>query len=94
VAYAGWMIRQTGTKRCRCRHNLSRGRNDLRPTREDYFPSIIRDGCCFAEALKRRDWIKRLVYISSLAAVGPARDGTPVNEETLPAPVTPYGAAS
>ena len=44
-----------------------------------------------AEALKRRDQIKRFVYISSLAAVGPARDGVPVDEDTSPAPITPYG---
>jgi nucleoside-diphosphate-sugar epimerase len=44
-----------------------------------------------AQALKRRDQIKRFVYISSLAAVGPARTGTPVDEDTAPAPITPYG---
>lgn len=44
-----------------------------------------------AEAVKRRDQIKRFVYISSLAAVGPARDGVPVDEDTSPAPITPYG---
>ena len=44
-----------------------------------------------AEALKRRDQIKRFVYISSLAAVGPGVDGRPVNEDALPAPITPYG---
>ena len=32
----------------------------------------------------------RLVYLSSLAAVGPARDG-PVGPDTEPAPLTPYG---
>jgi len=44
-----------------------------------------------AEALKRRDRMKRFVYISSLAAVGPGRDGQPVNEDATPAPITPYG---
>ena len=44
-----------------------------------------------AEAVKRRDQIKRFVYISSLAAVGPGLDGRPVNEDALPAPITPYG---
>jgi nucleoside-diphosphate-sugar epimerase len=44
-----------------------------------------------AEALKRRDRIKRFVYISSLAAVGPGRDGQPVSEDATPAPITPYG---
>ena len=44
-----------------------------------------------AEVLKRRDRIKRFVYISSLAAVGPGRDGKPVDEDATPAPITPYG---
>lgn len=44
-----------------------------------------------AAAVKRRDQIKKFVYISSLAAVGPARDGVPVDEETVPSPITPYG---
>jgi nucleoside-diphosphate-sugar epimerase len=44
-----------------------------------------------AAALKRRDQIKRFVYVSSLAAVGPGLDGKPVNENATPAPITPYG---
>ena len=42
-------------------------------------------------ALKHRDRIRRFVLISSLAAVGPSRDGEPVTEETEPNPITPYG---
>jgi nucleoside-diphosphate-sugar epimerase len=34
---------------------------------------------------------KRLVYLSSLAAVGPARDGRPVTREDFPQPLTAYG---
>lgn len=44
-----------------------------------------------SEAVKRRDRIRRFVYISSLAAIGPSRDGAPVDEETAPSPITPYG---
>ncbi|HEY3137150.1 MAG TPA: NAD-dependent epimerase/dehydratase family protein [Blastocatellia bacterium] len=44
-----------------------------------------------AEALKRRDQLRRFVYISSLAAVGPGRNGQPVDEDTPPSPITPYG---
>ena len=44
-----------------------------------------------AEALKRRGGINKFVYISSLAAVGPGRDGKPVDEDTQPSPITPYG---
>ncbi len=34
---------------------------------------------------------KRFVYVSSLAAVGPACDGTPLSECCLPTPVSDYG---
>lgn len=44
-----------------------------------------------AAALKRRGRIKKFVLVSSLAAIGPARDGTPVDEDAPPAPITPYG---
>ncbi|MEN3332652.1 MAG: hypothetical protein V7641_2017 [Blastocatellia bacterium] len=44
-----------------------------------------------AAALKHREQIKKFVLVSSLAAIGPSRDGTPVDEETQPAPITPYG---
>jgi nucleoside-diphosphate-sugar epimerase len=59
---------------------------------KDYF-TVNHQGteALLAEAVKRRDRIKRFVYISSLAAVGPARDGVPVDEDTSPAPITPYG---
>jgi nucleoside-diphosphate-sugar epimerase len=33
----------------------------------------------------------RLVYVSSLAAIGPSLDGTPINEEAEPRPLTHYG---
>jgi len=44
-----------------------------------------------AAALKRRDKIRRFVYVSSLAAVGPGLDGRPVDENASPNPITPYG---
>lgn len=34
---------------------------------------------------------RRLVYVSSLAAAGPARDGLPVGPNTVPLPLTAYG---
>lgn len=59
---------------------------------EDYFTINHRGTeAILAEAVKRRDQIKRFVYISSLAAVGPGRNGRPVDENTPPAPITPYG---
>ena len=59
---------------------------------EDYF-TVNHKGTetILAEAVKRRDRIKRFVYTSSLAAAGPGRDGRPVDENTQPAPITPYG---
>jgi len=35
--------------------------------------------------------IKRFVLVSSMAAVGPSRDGRPITEETVPNPATAYG---
>lgn len=34
---------------------------------------------------------KRILYLSSLSAVGPSHDGTPVRESSPPHPITPYG---
>ncbi|MEK6286525.1 MAG: NAD-dependent epimerase/dehydratase family protein [Acidobacteriota bacterium] len=59
---------------------------------KDYFTVNHRGTeAILAEALKRRDRIKRFVYISSLAAVGPGSDGKPVDEDSPPSPITPYG---
>jgi dihydroflavonol-4-reductase len=59
---------------------------------EDYFTTNHKGTeAILAEAVKRRDQIKRFVYVSSLAAVGPGPDGKPVDENTSPAPITPYG---
>jgi nucleoside-diphosphate-sugar epimerase len=35
--------------------------------------------------------LKRFVYLSSLAAVGPSKNGTPVDEHIQPSPVSNYG---
>ncbi|MGZ6141703.1 MAG: NAD-dependent epimerase/dehydratase family protein [Myxococcales bacterium] len=43
------------------------------------------------EAAIARGGLKRFVYVSSLAAVGPSADGTPVPEDAEPRPVTHYG---
>ncbi len=42
-------------------------------------------------AAAKRGGVKRLVYVSSQAAAGPAASDTPITEETLPAPVEAYG---
>ncbi|GER92511.1 hypothetical protein A45J_0227 [hot springs metagenome] len=41
--------------------------------------------------LENNPYIKRFVYLSSLAAVGPSYDGNPVTEESEPSPVSIYG---
>ena len=43
------------------------------------------------DAALARGGIKRFVYLSSLAAMGPSADGTPVPEDAEPRPVTHYG---
>lgn len=43
------------------------------------------------EAALKRGGLRRFVYVSSLAAVGPSADGTPVPEDAEPRPVTHYG---
>ncbi|HWO01316.1 MAG TPA: NAD-dependent epimerase/dehydratase family protein [Blastocatellia bacterium] len=59
---------------------------------QDYF-DVNQKGteAILAGAIKHRSHLKKFVLVSSLAAVGPARDGKPVDEETQPAPLTPYG---
>jgi dihydroflavonol-4-reductase len=44
-----------------------------------------------AAALARRANIRKFIYISSLAAVGPSPDGQPVNETCETRPISPYG---
>jgi nucleoside-diphosphate-sugar epimerase len=43
------------------------------------------------DAALERGGLQRFVYVSSLAAVGPSADGTPVPEDAQPRPVTHYG---
>lgn len=43
------------------------------------------------DAALARGGVRRFVYVSSLAAMGPSRDGTPVPEDAAPNPVTQYG---
>jgi nucleoside-diphosphate-sugar epimerase len=60
--------------------------------KQDYFKVNHRGTeAVVGAALKRRDRIKKFVQISSLAAIGPGRDGEVVNEETPPHPITAYG---
>ena len=40
---------------------------------------------------ERNPHLKRFIYLSSLAAAGPSRDGAPISEDALTAPVSSYG---
>jgi len=59
---------------------------------QDYF-EVNQKGteAILAGAVKHRSHLKKFVLVSSLAAIGPSRDGRLVDEQTTPAPVTPYG---
>lgn len=58
----------------------------------DYF-AVNQKGteAILAGAVKHRNQLKKFVLVSSLAAVGPSPDGKLVDEDTQPAPVSPYG---
>jgi nucleoside-diphosphate-sugar epimerase len=60
--------------------------------REDYFRVNHRGTeAILAEAIKRREQLKKFVLISSLAAAGPGRNGKPIDEAATPDPITAYG---
>lgn len=40
---------------------------------------------------EKNPMLKRFVYLSSLAAAGPSKDGTPLKEDSSPSPVSSYG---
>ena len=55
----------------------------------DYFTANARSTETLVRALDGQP--TRLVYVSSLAAIGPSPDGKPVNEDAVPNPVSSYG---
>ena len=55
----------------------------------DYYAGNVRATETLLRALPGRG--VRLVHVSTLAAVGPSRDGTPVIEDAPPRPLTHYG---
>jgi nucleoside-diphosphate-sugar epimerase len=58
---------------------------------EDFFTVNAQGTRNLLEAVLARGGVKRFVHVSSLAAVGPSADGTPVHENAEPRPVTHYG---
>jgi len=57
----------------------------------DFFEVNAQGTRNLVEAALARGGLERFVYVSSLAAVGPSADGTPVSENAEPRPVTQYG---
>src|SRR5438270_5465616 len=57
----------------------------------DFFEVNAQGTRNLVEAALARGGLRRFVYVSSLAAVGPSADGTPVSENAEPRPVTHYG---
>jgi len=60
---------------------------------DDAFFSINTTGTAnLIEAVAEKNpQLKRFVYMSSLSAVGPSKNGTPVDEHAQPSPVSSYG---
>lgn len=60
---------------------------------DDAFFSINAQGTenLIEAVAKKNPQLKRFVYISSLSAAGPSKNGTPLDEQTLPSPVSNYG---
>ena len=58
----------------------------------DYYTVNHQGTASFFEALHSQKVLpKRIIHLSSLAAVGPSSDGNPARENTPPHPITPYG---
>lgn len=61
-------------------------------TEEDFFCANAKGTENLITAVaKKNPKVKRLVYLSSLAAAGPSKNGTPLREDTEPRPVSSYG---
>src|SRR5258708_3484231 len=58
-------------------------------TTNDYYSGNVRATENLARAVTGRGI--RMVHVSSLAAIGPSPDGTPVSEDAEPRPITHYG---
>jgi nucleoside-diphosphate-sugar epimerase len=58
---------------------------------EAEFLAVNRDGTAAVAEACRRAGVSRLVYVSTLAVTGPAARGRPVDEASIPRPLTAYG---
>ena len=58
----------------------------------DYYTVNQQGTASFFQSLRsQKIHPKKIIYLSSLAAVGPSSDGNPVKESSPPHPITPYG---
>ena len=57
---------------------------------EEYFKVNTQGTRNLLEVFKNHS-LGKFVYLSSVSAVGPSRDGQPVNEKTVPGPIDAYG---
>jgi nucleoside-diphosphate-sugar epimerase len=62
------------------------------PKEEDFFEVNVKGTENLLEAVVAGNpSVKRFIYVSSLAAVGPCKEGAPLTEDTEPRPVSSYG---
>jgi nucleoside-diphosphate-sugar epimerase len=60
-------------------------------TAADFFTTNVGGTKNLVEAAKNATTVKRFVFVSSLAAIGPSKDGGPISPDQEPRPVTQYG---
>jgi dihydroflavonol-4-reductase len=60
-------------------------------SRDEYYAGNARGTENLAKVIAKSRYTIRLVYVSSLAAIGPSMDGTPVSEDAEPHPIGHYG---
>jgi nucleoside-diphosphate-sugar epimerase len=58
---------------------------------DDFFAVNTQGTRNLLDAALEQGGIQRFVHVSSLAAIGPSKDGTPIHENAEPKPVTHYG---
>jgi nucleoside-diphosphate-sugar epimerase len=59
---------------------------------DDFFRVNARGTENFVQSVAERNpSVKRFIYVSSLAAVGPSKNGSPLREDAFPSPVSDYG---
>lgn len=60
-------------------------------TTKDFFDANVKGTENILQVASRNKNLKRFIYLSSLSATGPSKNGTPVNEDVEPKPVSRYG---